>query len=245
MVTWAQRIKAFGVPVELTLKSRAGGRRQRRQRRGAGLHRRVAEVGDHLPGAGRHQRAVPVDHDGARVPGEFRRPALRPEVVSRRRLGRRPRRPTPTTTTPAAATPPARGRPSPRTSRDSVSSASPTRTRACGCRSGRARRTRRVPAAGRTGSTRRGELFKLPAYAQFRGISYFNSFRPGTPCNWVLTQDGAAARWAVMGGDPFYGGTTPPPPAAARRRRPAGGRRAHRVRGRGPARPPRRPPATR
>lgn len=60
------------------------------------------------------------------------------------------------------------------------------------------------------------ELFKQPAYAQFRGISYFNSFRPGTPCNWVLTQDASVIRWATMGNDPFYSGVAgpdePPPP---------------------------------
>ena len=61
-------------------------------------------------------------------------------------------------------------------------------------------------------------LFKQSAYAQFRGVSYFNSYRPGTPCLWTLTQDASAKHWSAMGLDPFYAGVAgpaaplPPPP---------------------------------
>ncbi len=58
--------------------------------------------------------------------------------------------------------------------------------------------------------------FKTDAYAQFRGILYFHSYRPGTPCLWWIDSSASAlSAWAAMGHDVFYtrtNGDPPPPP---------------------------------
>jgi hypothetical protein len=49
-------------------------------------------------------------------------------------------------------------------------------------------------------------LFQTAAYQQFRGISYFNQTRPGTPCDWhIETSASAKAAYIALAQDPFYG----------------------------------------
>lgn len=56
-------------------------------------------------------------------------------------------------------------------------------------------------------------LFKRPDYAQFHGISYFDTRGQGA-CQWYPdSSSSAAAAFRTMGTDPFYRGiVTPPPP---------------------------------
>ena len=87
------------------LQPRAGGRLERRPRHGHRLHRRLAPLGGHLPGRGRDERHLHVDHDVLGV----RRGRLRP-TAGRRSSGTRATPmstaspATPTTGTPAGPT---------------------------------------------------------------------------------------------------------------------------------------------
>jgi Glycosyl hydrolase family 26 len=57
---------------------------------------------------------------------------------------------------------------------------------------------------------------KSDLYSQLRGIVYFHSYRPGTPCEWWLDSSASSmAAWKAMGQDVFFsrtGGDPPPPP---------------------------------
>lgn len=49
------------------------------------------------------------------------------------------------------------------------------------------------------------QALKDPKYAQFRGLLYFHRYRPGTPCTWYVDSTQAAlTAFAEMGRDPFY-----------------------------------------
>jgi hypothetical protein len=50
---------------------------------------------------------------------------------------------------------------------------------------------------------------KDPKYAQIRGLLYFHRFRVGTPCTWYVNSTPAALdAFRAMGADPFYAGTS-------------------------------------
>jgi hypothetical protein len=59
-------------------------------------------------------------------------------------------------------------------------------------------------------------LFKTDPYSQFKGILYFHSYRPGTPCLWWVDSSAASLNaFTAMGADVFYTrriGDPPPPP---------------------------------
>ena len=58
---------------------------------------------------------------------------------------------------------------------------------------------------------------KSDAFAQFRGLLYFHAQRPNSNCNWYVDSSTSSVQaWAAMGADPFYtrlyGDAAPPPP---------------------------------
>jgi hypothetical protein len=51
------------------------------------------------------------------------------------------------------------------------------------------------------------EALKAPAYDQIIGLLYFHKFRPGTPCTWYVDSTPASlSAFAAMGADPVYSG---------------------------------------
>lgn len=67
-------------------------------------------------------------------------------------------------------------------------------------------------AAGRKASwiAEAREALKDPKYAQLRGVLYFHRYRPGTPCTWYVdSTPGSLAAFAAMGADPFYSARIP------------------------------------
>ncbi len=58
--------------------------------------------------------------------------------------------------------------------------------------------------------TQAREALKDPAYDQIIGLLYFHKFRPGTPCTWYVDSTPASlAAFAAMGADPAYSGLVP------------------------------------
>jgi Glycosyl hydrolase family 26 len=63
--------------------------------------------------------------------------------------------------------------------------------------------------AGRKGQwiTEVRESLKAPAYDQIIGVLYFHKFRPGTPCTWYVDSTPASlSAFSAMGADPVYSG---------------------------------------
>lgn len=55
------------------------------------------------------------------------------------------------------------------------------------------------------------EALKAPAYDQVVGLLYFHKYRPGTPCTWYVDSSAASlAAFAAMGADPAYSGRAVP-----------------------------------